>query len=59
MINWRYWRNWGVARVIRLRFDDAMRETSAEDFVRKILPALGVRALYGGGGFYFWCRAWG
>ena len=43
----------GVRRVIRLRFDDAMRQTSAEDFVRKILPALGVRALYGGADFTF------
>ena len=43
----------GVARVIRLRFDDAMRQTSAEDFVREILPALGVRALYGGADFTF------
>ena len=43
----------GVQRIIRLRFDDAMRQTSAEDFVSKILPDLGVRALYGGADFTF------
>ena len=43
----------GVRRIIRLEFDDAMRQTTAHDFVSRILPALGVRALYAGADFAF------
>lgn len=43
----------GVKTVIRLKFDDAMRSTSAEDFVERILPQLGVKALYAGADFAF------
>lgn len=43
----------GAKRIIRLQFDDAMRQTTASDFVSRILPALGVRALYAGTDFAF------
>ena len=43
----------GVKVILRLRFDEAMRQTSAEDFITKILPALGVRSLYAGEDFGF------
>ena len=33
----------GIKVILRLTFDDAMRQTSAEDFVTPVLPALGVR----------------
>lgn len=43
----------GVAAIIRLRFDDAMRQTSAEDFITSILPSLGVSDLLAGSDFAF------
>ena len=43
----------GVKVILRLTFDDAMRQTSAEDFVTKVLPSLGVSALYAGEDFGF------
>ena len=43
----------GVKYIIRLRFNDDMRTTSAEDFVTKVLPSLGVKALYAGTDFGF------
>ncbi|HCP18269.1 MAG TPA: riboflavin biosynthesis protein RibF [Alphaproteobacteria bacterium] len=43
----------GARCIIRLQFDDAMRQTTATDFVSRILPALGVRALYAGTDFAF------
>ena len=43
----------GIKVILRLTFDDAMRQTSAEDFVTSVLPALGVRALYAGEDFGF------
>ena len=43
----------GVRVILRLTFNDAMRKTSAEDFITKVLPALGVQALYAGEDFGF------
>lgn len=43
----------GVKYIIRLRFNDDMRTTSAEDFVTKVLPSIGVKALYAGTDFAF------
>lgn len=43
----------GISAIIRLRFDDAMRGTSAEDFITSILPALGVSTLLAGADFAF------
>jgi len=43
----------GVRVILRLTFNDAMRNTSAEDFITKVLPALGVQALYAGEDFGF------
>lgn len=43
----------GAKRIIRLEFDEAMRQTTAHDFVSRILPALGVRVLYAGSDFGF------
>ena len=43
----------GIKVILRLTFDDAMRQTSAEDFVTSVLPALGVRTLYAGEDFGF------
>lgn len=43
----------GVKVILRLTFNDAMRKTSAEDFITKVLPALGVQSLYAGQDFGF------
>jgi FAD synthase len=43
----------GPARVIHIRFDDALRSTSADQFVSDILAGLGVRQLYAGTDFAF------
>ena len=43
----------GIKVILRLTFDDAMRQTSAEDFVTSVLPALGVGTLYAGEDFGF------
>jgi len=43
----------GIAGIIRLRFDDALRQTSAEDFITQVLPRLGVTALLAGADFAF------
>ena len=43
----------GVKVILRLKFDNAMRQTSAEDFVTKVLPSLGVQSLYAGEDFGF------
>ena len=43
----------GVKVIIRLAFDDAMRQTTAADFISTLLPSLGVRAIYAGEDFAF------
>lgn len=43
----------GVKCVIRLTFDDAMRQTSAQDFVSQILANLKVKHLFAGRDFTF------
>jgi riboflavin kinase/FMN adenylyltransferase len=43
----------GPARVIHIRFDDALRSTGANQFVSDILVGLGVRQLYAGTDFAF------
>ena len=43
----------GVARIIHVTFDDALRRTDAKSFVTDILPALGVRHLFAGTDFAF------
>lgn len=43
----------GIDHVITIRFDDALRQTSAADFITKILPALGVSQLHAGQDFAF------
>lgn len=43
----------GLDYVICLNFNDALRSTSAEDFVLSILPSLGVKSLYAGSDFAF------
>jgi riboflavin kinase/FMN adenylyltransferase len=43
----------GVSCIIRLKFNDAMQNTSAEDFVNVVLPSLGVKTLYAGADFAF------
>jgi len=43
----------GVKEIIRLRFDDAMRRTSAEDFITSVLPSLGISDLLAGSDFAF------
>ncbi len=43
----------GPARVIHVRFDDALRSTPASDFVTDILLKLGVRQLFAGSDFAF------
>ena len=43
----------GPARVIHIRFDDALRSTRADQFVSDILAGLGVRQLYAGTDFAF------
>jgi riboflavin kinase/FMN adenylyltransferase len=43
----------GPARVIHIRFDDALRSTGADQFVSDILAGLGVRQLYAGTDFAF------
>ena len=43
----------GAEVVVRLRFDDALRNTDAMDFVHEVLPALGVGALCAGEDFAF------
>ncbi len=52
-INWPCYPKPGQNRIIRLAFDDAMRQTTAHDFVSGLLPALGVRAIYAGEDFGF------
>ena len=43
----------GVDRIIHVTFDDNLRCTNADDFVTGVLPALGVKALFGGADFAF------
>ena len=43
----------GVKVIIRLTFDEAMRQTSATDFISTLLPSLGVKAIYAGEDFAF------
>ena len=43
----------GAEVVVNLRFDDALRETSAGEFIHDVLPALGVGALCAGEDFAF------
>ena len=43
----------GPARVIHIRFDDALRSTGADQFVSEILAGLGVSQLYAGTDFAF------
>lgn len=43
----------GIKVILRLAFNEEMRQTSAEDFVTKILPSLGVSSLYAGADFGF------
>ena len=43
----------GAEVIIRLVFDEAMRQTSADDFISVVLPALGVSKLYAGADFAF------
>jgi len=43
----------GPARVIHIRFDNALRSTDASQFVSEILTGLGVRQLYAGTDFAF------
>jgi riboflavin kinase/FMN adenylyltransferase len=43
----------GIDHVISVRFDHALRQTSAADFITEILPALGVRQLHAGDDFAF------
>lgn len=43
----------GVKMIIRLAFDDAMRQTSATDFISTLLPSLGIRSIYAGEDFAF------
>ena len=43
----------GVKIIIRLAFDDAMRQTTAMDFISTLLPSLGVKAIYAGEDFAF------
>ena len=43
----------GIDHVISIRFDDALRQTSATDFITGILPALGVSQLHAGHDFAF------
>ena len=43
----------GVNRIIHVTFDDNLRCTNADEFVKSVLPALDVRALFGGADFAF------
>ena len=43
----------GAKVIISLGFDDAMKNTSASDFMTKILPSFGVKKLYAGKDFAF------
>ena len=45
--------NLQVNRIIHVSFDEALRQTDAEDFVSSVLPALGVKQLYAGADFAF------
>ena len=46
-------RGLGVDSIIHVTFDDNLRCTDAEGFVRSVLPTLGVQALYAGTDFAF------
>ena len=43
----------GAEAVIQLRFDDALRATSAGDFIHRVLPALGLSGICAGEDFAF------
>lgn len=43
----------GIEMVIRLRFDEAMQNTSAQDFISRVLPSLAVAELCAGEEFRF------
>ena len=43
----------GAEVVVDLRFDDALRNTTASDFIREVLPSLGVGTLCAGEDFVF------
>ncbi len=43
----------GAELIIRLEFNEAMRQTSAEDFIKNILPMFGVKEIYAGEDFSF------
>ena len=43
----------GPARVIHVRFDDALRTTDAYDFINNVLASLGVRQVFAGSDFAF------
>ena len=43
----------GVAHVIDVTFDAALRETGAADFISSVLPSLGVKQLHAGSDFAF------